>query len=59
MSSEPTRFTEANALLAIQSGEPESALEKIRTLTPHELLKLREAAYDLGEMCAKEMTRII
>lgn len=51
MSDEPTRFIEANALLAIQSGDRLAAMTKLAEMHPHELRELGDAAYELGDMC--------
>lgn len=51
MSNKPTRFMEANALLAIQSGDRLEAMEVLAEMYPHELRELGDAAYELGDMC--------
>ncbi len=54
---EPTKFTEANALLAVQSGEPEVAQEKLDGMLNNELYDLQAAAHDLALMCTNELYR--
>lgn len=45
---EPTRFAESNALLAMQEGERERARRSLASMTKPELLKLAAAARDLA-----------
>jgi hypothetical protein len=47
----PTRFTEANALLAVQSHDTDTALEALSGLTESELISLENAAAKLGRLC--------
>lgn len=46
-----TPFTEANALLAITSGDIDTAREILADSYPHELRSLGDAAYKLGDIC--------
>lgn len=49
--SAPTPFIEANALLAVQNGEPDVAREKLLTMRDSELIDLENACADLGKLC--------
>lgn len=46
--SPPTRFSESNALLAIQAGERIEARRILSGMLPHELRQLAEAARNLA-----------
>jgi hypothetical protein len=53
----PTKFSEANALLAVQSGDPDLAADKLQNFMPTELYALRDACDVLAVLCREELTR--
>lgn len=53
----PTKFSEANALLVVQSGDPDLAADKLQNFLPGELYALRTACDTLSVLCRKELTR--
>lgn len=55
---EPTNFSEANALLALQDGDEDSARESIESLLGGELVMLGEAARRLAELVAERIAEM-
>lgn len=58
-----TDYIEANALLALQDGEPEAAREMLRELTLPGLDRVARAAHELFWLCRElareETTRVV
>lgn len=54
---EPTNFTESNALLAIQDGDEGHAREILEDMLPNELDRLADASERLASLAQRERKR--
>lgn len=53
----PTKFAEANALLAVQTGDLSLASEKLQNFMPNEVRKLWDTCELLAVLCREELKR--